>query len=289
MLFIGGLIFALLCVFGSFAASGGALGPLMASMPFELLTILGSAVGIFVMANTKESLKHLMHYVKMVIKGPTYTKDDYVSLLTLLLRIMKKASKGGIPAIEEDYENPESSRIFTLTPSVQKDKKTVSFICDYLRLSGDLQDPYQLDDVMASELKKIQNEELHMSECIQNLADALPALGIVAAVLGVIKTMASINKPPAILGEMIGGAMVGTFLGVLMAYGIFGPLAAKMKEVVEKDGRYQDVVRTVLVAYAQGLQPQICIEIGRKSISEEFMPTFQEMDVVCQNITSSEP
>ncbi|GCD54129.1 flagellar motor protein MotA [Acetobacter pasteurianus] len=287
MLFVGGLIFALLCVFGSFAASGGALSPLIASMPFELLTILGSGLGIFVMANTKDSLKQVPSYIKLVLKGARYGKEDYMQLLNLLFRLMKLSRSKGSTELEQHYENPEDSEIFKSVPTVLNDVRTRDFICDYLRLIGmgvERDDAYLLDSAMERELKKNLSEDLHIAHCLQSLADALPALGIVAAVLGVIKTMASISKPPAVLGEMIAGAMVGTFLGVLMAYGIFAPLSAKMQELVKKDARYQDIVKTVLVAFVQGQSPEVCAEIGRKDIPEDIMPEFSELDSMLSEI-----
>ncbi|QEO16908.1 flagellar motor stator protein MotA [Acetobacter vaccinii] len=287
MLFIGALAFALLCVFGSFVASGGALAPLIKSMPFELLTILGSAIGIFVMANSKDTLKHFPAYLKMTLKGPRYDKAAYIELIVTLFRFTRLAQARGSMALEEHIENPEESSIFAQTPSVRDDIETRNLICDYLRLvSLNIEDAYQLDEVMARELKKNLTEKLHTSESLQSIADALPALGIVAAVLGVIKTMASISKPPAILGEMIGGALVGTFLGVLLSYGVVAPLAARMRDVVSQDGRYQDIIRIVLVAHLQGTPPQVSAEIGRKDIPYTFMPSFSELDTALSESTN---
>ncbi|NVN09879.1 flagellar motor stator protein MotA [Nguyenibacter vanlangensis] len=279
MLFVGGLVFALLCVFGSFVASGGGLAPLIASMPFELVTILGAAVGIFVMANSKQALKQLPGDLKLALKGPRYDKAAYTDLLVTLFRFTRLAHARGTMALEEHVENPGESSIFAQAPKIRDDAETRDLICDYLRLiSLNTDDAYQLDEVMARELKKNLTEKLHISECLQSIADALPALGIVAAVLGVIKTMASINMPPAVLGEMIAGALVGTFLGVLLSYGVVAPLAARMRDVIKQDGRYQDIIRIVFVAHLQGSPPQVSAEIGRKDIPHAFMPSFSELD-----------
>ena len=157
---------------------------------------------------------------------------------------------------------------------------------DYLRMIGmNADDPHQVEDVMARELKKIKEEELHASHALQNIADALPALGIVAAVLGVIKTMASIDQPPAVLGKMIGGALVGTFLGVLLAYGLVGPFAARLKGVVEEEAKYLEVVRAVMVAHLHGNAPQVAVETGRKMVPSHHMPTFQELEEAIQALT----
>jgi chemotaxis protein MotA len=162
----------------------------------------------------------------------------------------------------------------------------VTLVCDYLRMIGmNADDPHQIEDVMARELKKLKEEEMHPSHALQTIADALPALGIVAAVLGVIKTMASIDQPPAVLGKMIGGALVGTFLGVLLAYGLMGPLATRLKSVVEEECKYFEVIRAVLVAHLHGNAPQVAVETGRKMAPSHSMPSFQELEEQLQNLT----
>lgn len=279
MLYIGGLIFALLCVFGSFVASGGAIVPLVKSMPFELLTILGSAVGVFIMSNGMSAIKSVFGYLMLVIKGPKYKKDDYVDLLSLLDDILKKIKKGGINSIEDDFENPEESELFKKYPAIVANHKARNFICDYLRMiSLNMDDPHEINEVMEQELKKNHHEEMHIAESLQGISDALPALGIVAAVLGVVKTMAAISKPPAVLGEMIAGALVGTFLGVLLAYGVVGPLASRMGGVVSIDSHYYNIIRLVIVVYLQEQPVPVCIEVGRKGIPEEYMPEFNELE-----------
>ncbi|MCX5618097.1 flagellar motor stator protein MotA [Bombella sp. TMW 2.2543] len=286
MLYIGGLIFALLCVFGSFAASGGALAPLLASMPFELLTILGAAVGVFVMSNSMSALKSVFGYLMLVVKGPRHSQQSYMDLLALLYRLLRQANMKGIASLENDFEEPQESSIFATSPRIKQDAKTRDMICDYLRLiSMNLDESHQLDEIMGRELKKNLHEDLHIAESLSGISDALPALGIVAAVLGVVKTMAAISKPPAVLGEMIAGALVGTFLGVLLAYGVVGPLASRMQAIVKMDNRYYDTIRTVLVAFLQGQPPQVCIEIGRKDIPEEFMPDFAAVDSMLNELT----
>jgi chemotaxis protein MotA len=188
-------------------------------------------------------------------------------------------------ALETHIEKPEESPAFTKFPRISKDHHAVHLICDYLRMVGmNADDPHQIEDVMARELKKIKEEELHPSHAIQSIADALPALGIVAAVLGVIKTMASIDQPPAVLGGMIGGALVGTFLGILLAYGMMGPMAARLKGVVEEECRYFEVIRAVLVAHLHGNAPQVAVETGRKMVPSGLMPTFQSLEAALQDL-----
>ncbi|NPD67550.1 flagellar motor stator protein MotA [Lichenicola cladoniae] len=285
MFTIGGLVFLLLCVFGSFIASGGAIGPLIASMPFELLSILGAAVGSFLMANSIQEIKHTVAGFKKTVKGPAYKKTDYVEMLSLLYFFVRLASAKGATAIEPHIESPESSSAFIAFPKVLANRHASSMICDYLRMVGmNADDPHQIDDIMARELKKTLAEELHPCHALQSMSDALPALGIVAAVLGVIKTMSKISEPPAVLGEMIGGALVGTFLGVLLAYGVVAPIAAKLRSVVIEESKYYELIRAVIVAHLHGNPPQISIESGRKMVPTQHMPTFQELEIVVQNL-----
>ncbi|MBF0876358.1 flagellar motor stator protein MotA [Gluconobacter cerevisiae] len=279
MFIIIGLVVVLGCVFGSFVASGGAIGPLVSSMPFELLTILGAAVGTFLMANSMAAVKHLPGGLKKAMKGSQYGRSDYVDLLSLLFHIAKLASSKGFMALEAHIEDPQGSTVFSAFPKIRDNSHVCSFICDYLRMAGmNATDPYQMDEVMGNELKKNMREEMHLSHALQSISDALPALGIVAAVLGVIKTMASISKPPIVLGEMIAGALVGTFLGILLAYGIVAPIASRLGGVVEEEASYLDLVRSVIVAHLQGNAPQVSVEIGRKSIPSDLMPSFQEVE-----------
>jgi chemotaxis protein MotA len=285
MLTIGGLGFLLACVFGSFVASGGAIGPLMASMPFELLTILGAAVGTFIMANSMTAVKHTLAGFGMILKGERYKKADYIELLSLLFYFTRLANQRGAMALEPHIEKPEESAAFKHFPKIMSNHHTTALICDYLRMMGmNADDPHQIEDLMGRELKKTLQEELHGSHAIQTMADALPALGIVAAVLGVIKTMGHINEPPAVLGEMIGGALVGTFLGVLLAYGVAAPCASRIKSIVEGDFRYSDVIRAVLVAHLHGNAPQVSVETGRKMVPNQFMPSFQELEEALQKL-----
>ena len=285
MLTIGGLAFLMACVFGSFAMSGGSIGPLIASMPFELLTILGAAIGTFIMANSMTGVKHTLAGFGMILKGEKYKKPDYVELLSLLFFFTRLASQRGAMALEPHIEKPEESAAFKAFPKIMHDHHTSALICDYLRMIGmNADDPHQIEDLMGRELKKTLNEEMHGSHAIQTMADALPALGIVAAVLGVIKTMGHINEPPAVLGEMIGGALVGTFLGVLLAYGIAAPCAVRIKSIVDGDFRFSDVIRAVLVAHLHGNAPQVSVETGRKMVPNEFMPSFQELEEALQKM-----
>jgi chemotaxis protein MotA len=279
MLTIGGVVLIVLCVFGTFVISGGAIGPLMDALPFEFLTIGGAAIGVFVAGNSMYDIKHTLAGFGKIVKGSRYKKQDYVDLLCLLYALIRLAASKGAMALESHIEDPASSAIFGHFPGIQKNHHASLMICDYLRMVGmNADDPHQIEDVMARELKKTLAEEMHGVHAMQTMADGLPALGIVAAVLGVIKTMAKISEPPLILGEMIGEALTGTFLGVLLAYGLMGPFAAKLKSVVNEDAKYYEVVRAVLVAHLHGNAAQVSVETGRKMVPNRYMPNFQELE-----------
>jgi chemotaxis protein MotA len=285
MIAAGGLVFLLACVFGSYIASGGSMAPLIEAIPFEMVTIGGAAIGSFVMSNSIHDVKHTIGGVVRALKGARYRKSDYVDLLSLLFFFVRLANTKGPLALESHIERPEESKAFQRFSKVLKNSRASAMICDYLRMVGmNADDPNQIEDVMARELKKTLNEELHGAHALQIMADALPALGIVAAVLGVIKTMSHINEPPAVLGAMIGGALTGTFLGVLLAYGVAGPFAARLRNVLLEESKYFEVIRAVLVAHLHGNAPQVSVETGRKMAPNQHMPSFQELEKAVQSL-----
>ncbi len=279
MLTGGGFIFLLLCVFGSFALTGGSVLAVVEGLPFELLTIGGAAIGSFVMANSMHVIKATGGGMKKVFAGSRYHEHGYLELLGLLYKLLRLSAGKGSMAVEAHIENPQESAIFLEHPDLLKDATLLPMICDYFRMFGmDADDPHQIEDVIGRELKKTRLEHMHPVHALQALADGLPALGIVAAVLGVIKTMTHINEPPAVLGEMIGGALVGTFLGVLLAYGLAAPICARLKQVVEEESCFFEVMKAVMIAHLHGNPPQISIETGRKMVPNEYMPTFKELE-----------
>jgi chemotaxis protein MotA len=285
MLTLGGLAFVLICVFGSYLVSGGSMAPLIEAVPFEMWTIGGAAIGTFLMANSMHDVKHTLGGIGKIIKGAAYKKADYVELLSLLYFFVRLASTKGVMALEPHIEKPDDSVAFQKFPKILNDRHLSAIICDYLRLFGmNADDPNQIEDVMARELKKTLREELHGAYALQTMADGLPALGIVAAVLGVVKTMSHINEPPAVLGAMIGEALVGTFLGILLAYGVAAPFASRLKGLVEEESKYLEVVRAVLVAHLHGNAPQVSVETGRKMAPNQYMPTFQELEEELQSL-----
>ena len=249
------------------------------SLPFELMGILGSGIAAFLIANSMDVIKATLAGFGKIFGGAKWKKQDYKDLLSLLFQLTKTMKSKGVVALESHIEKPKESTIFQKYPKVLKDHFAVDFICDTLRMmTMNLEDPHQVEDAMEKQLEKHHHEAQAGAHALQNMADALPALGIVIAVLGVIKTMGSITEPPEVLGGMIGGALVGTFLGVFLAYGMIGPFATRLKDIVEQDGAYYKIIQSVLVAHLHGNAAQISVEIGRGDIPSTAQPSFAEME-----------
>jgi chemotaxis protein MotA len=213
------------------------------------------------------------------MSGPKWGKKDYQDLLALLFQLTKLMKTKGVVALEAHIEKPDESPIFQKYPKLLKDHFVVDFICDTLRMmTMNLDDPHQVEDAMEKQLEKHHHEALHPAHALQTMADGLPALGIVAAVLGIVKTMGAINEPPEVLGLMIGKALVGTFLGVFLAYGIVGPMASRLNAVTEQDGQFYKIIRDVLVAHLHGNAAQVSVEIGRGSVPTVMQPSFAQLE-----------
>ncbi|MEL6999736.1 MAG: flagellar motor stator protein MotA [Pseudomonadota bacterium] len=273
-----GIVVVMVMVFGGYLLAGGKMGIIVKALPFEMMMIGGAATGAFIVANSGGVIKHTLKDVGGAFKGAKWKKQDYQDLLCLLFSLIKIARKDPV-AIETHVEDPGSSPIFQAYPKILADKGAVNMICDSIRMSMmNYDDPHQLEDVLEKQLEGRLHHALHGSHAIQTVADGLPALGIVAAVLGVIKTMGSIDQPPEVLGRLIGGALVGTFLGVFLAYGITGPLSNKMKEIAESDHKFYELIRDILVASLHKHSPQICIEVARQNVDSGMRPSFNEMD-----------
>ena len=271
------LLFAL--VFGSFIISGGNMGVILHSLPHEMMCIGGAGIASFLIANSMTVIKGTGGGFSKVFGGPKWKASDYRDLLSLLFLLTKTMKSKGVIALESHIEKPKESSIFSRFPKVMKDHFAVDFICDTLRMmTMNLEDPHQVEDAMEKQLEKHHHEALAPSHALQSLADALPALGIVAAVLGVIKTMGAITEPPEVLGEMIGSALVGTFMGVFLAYGLVAPMATRMKDVVEEEGAFYKIIQSVLVAHLHGNAAQISVEIGRGSVPSPSQPSFSELE-----------
>lgn len=278
MLGIIGILVTMVMVFGGYVAAGGKMGIILTALPFEMAMIGGSAVGAFLLANDGHTVKHTLKDIKLVFSGVKRKKEDYKMMLNCLYDLVKTARISPL-TIESHIDAPKESTIFQKYPTVLEDDLAIGVICDYLRVIGmSVDDPHQFDEMIGGELEKYLEENLHSSHALQTMADGLPALGIVAAVLGVIKTMASIDQPPEVLGKMIGGALVGTFLGVFLSYGLVAPMASKVKAVHESDHQYYILIKNVLIAYLNKHQPAACIEIARKNVPAGYRPSFFEVE-----------
>ena len=279
MLTLVGLIVVFVGVFGGYVLSGGKMGIILHALPFEGMMIGGAAVGSFLASNGGTVAGKGLKGIGRTIKGSKWKKQDYQDSLSLLFAISKMVRTKGPIALEAHIENPEESTLFTEYPRILGDHFAIELITDYLRMTTmNFDDVHQIEEIMDKELEKHHHEEVKASDALQGMADALPALGIVAAVLGVIKTMASISEPPEILGFLIGGALVGTFLGVLLAYGVVGPLASRLKGVIDEDGTLYHVIKDVMVAHLHGNSPQISVEIGRQAVPSKLKPSFYELE-----------
>jgi chemotaxis protein MotA len=260
--------------------TGGNLGPVMHALPHEMLIIGGAGVGSLLIGNSTKELKALGGGLAKVFKGPRYAKQDYLDCILLLGKLMKLLRTEGPVALEPHIESPKESNIFSEYPKLLADQTLIHLICDTLRLvvvsSGTL-DPHAVEEVMDNAIKNHHHHSIKPADGLQNLADALPALGIVAAVLGVVKTMGSIDKPPEILGGMIGSALVGTFLGVLLAYGLVGPFANRAKQVIEADAAMYQTVKQIIIASLHGHPQPLVIEAARSGIEHSNQPTFAEV------------
>lgn len=277
MFVIIGIVVVLGAVVGGYAASGGHLGVLW--QPFELIIIFGAAIGSLCIGNPKAVLFGIGKGVASTFKGSPYTKDSYLELLSLLYTTFKLARTKGNLALEQHVEHPEESSIFQQFPGFHGNHHAVTFFCDYLRLiTLGTENAHEVEALMDVELETHHHEQGQLSGALQNMADAMPALGIVAAVLGVIHTMGSITEPPEVLGHLIGGALVGTFMGVLFAYGFIGPLANAIKNVNEAEAKYYQCLKAGLIAHVQGYAPAISVEFARKALLTEVRPSFQEVE-----------
>ena len=278
MVGIIGIIIIFVMVFGGYLAAGGKMGIILKSLPYEITMIGGAAVGAFVISNDLSSIKHTVKDLGKVFKGARWKHDDYRDLLCLLFELVRLARQNPV-AIEEHIEAPSESAIFSRYPKILDDREAIDLICDTMRsASMNYDDPHQVEEVLEKRMESNNHHAMHSSHALQTVADGLPALGIVAAVLGVIKTMGSIDQPPEILGKMIGGALVGTFLGVFLAYGLVGPFASKLKTITEEDGHFYQLIREVLVANLHNHATNICIEVGRQNTPSHCRPSYSELE-----------
>ena len=278
MIGIVGIVIVFVMVFGGYVIAGGKIGIILHSLPYEMMMIAGAAIGAFVISNDKHGITHTLKDVAKVFKGPHWKTQDFRDLLCLMFQLIRIARANPVE-LDQHIENPEESAIFKTYPRVLADDEAVALICDTLRsASMNYDDPMQVEEVLNKRIEKHYQDALHSAHTLQTIADGLPALGIVAAVLGVIKTMASIDQPPEILGKMIGGALVGTFLGVFLAYGLVGPFAARVKGVIDEDQHFYNLIREVMVAALHNHAPNICVEVGRQNTPANLRPSYNELE-----------
>lgn len=275
-----GIVILIVMVFGGFAITGGALGPVLHALPHEMLIIGGAAVGAMVTGNSLHGLKAIGGAFGKVFKGPRHTKQDHIDAIILTTRLMKLLRSEGPVAMESHVTDPANSTIFAEFPKLLANKELTALICDTLTLivvsSGTLE-VHAVEEVMDNALKTHFHELHEPQHALQTLADALPALGIVAAVLGVVKTMGSISEPPEVLGGMIGSALVGTFLGVLLAYGMVAPMAGRLKQIIEADEQIFHAVKQVIIASLHGWPQPLVVESARSGLGHDFRPGLSEL------------
>ncbi|AVF04687.1 MAG: flagellar motor stator protein MotA [Devosia indica] len=277
MRLIIGIVVVFACVFGGYSAMGGHVEVLW--QPFEFVIILGAAIGAFIIANGAPVLKAVPSMFGTLFKGPKYNKAAYVELLGLQFSMYKLIQQKGILGIEPHIEDPHNSTLFNAFPTFAKNHHAVEFVCDYMRMvTMGSNNVHEMDALMDEELETHHQEQERIVSAMQAVADGTPALGIVAAVLGVIKTMGAISEPPEVLGHLIGGALVGTFFGVFVAYGFFGPMAQSLKSTFEAESKYFLSLKVGLLAHIGGQPPVMAIEFARKALMSEVRPSFAEVE-----------
>ncbi|MBI1216601.1 MAG: flagellar motor stator protein MotA [Alphaproteobacteria bacterium] len=273
------------CTLGGYVLNNGHMAVLW--QPFEFVIIFGSACMAFLIANSPHAVKQTLADIKSIYKKDKYAKPEYLELLSMLYLVFKTARAKGWLALEQHIENPHESEIFKKFPVFYSDHHAITFFCDYMRLiSLGAEKPHEIEALMDEEIETQREGRNHTSHAVQTMADGMPALGIVAAVLGVIHTMGSITEPPEVLGHLIGGALVGTFLGVWLSYGFIAPIASAIKERNDTELKYYLCMKTSVLAFLQGAAPQVAIEFGRKILMHDTQPTFLEVEEATQNVTA---
>ncbi len=285
--FFIGLITAVACTLGGYVFEGGHLSVLADAAPIEIVIMGGTAAGGFIIANPKSVKKGVGKSMKLLIKKPKFNKESYIELLSLMYQIFKLAKTKGMLALEAHVEKPEESSIFQAFPGFLHNHHAVEFFCDYLRLfTLGADKPFEIEALMDEELEVHHAENEAIAAAVQSIADGMPAIGIVAAVLGVIHTMGSISEPPEVLGRLIGGALVGTFMGVWTAYGFVGPMGTFIKATQDAESKYLQCLKIGMLAHLQGFAPSISIEYARKTLMADVRPSFTEVEEATQALSA---
>lgn len=286
MLWIIGIIIVSVSIFIGYTGGGGHLNVLW--QPFEFLIIAGAGIGAFITANTKATLKKVPLSLAHLLRGPRYNKESYLELLSLLYVLFKLSRTKGMLALEAHIDHPNESTLFAQFPQFLTNEEAVTFLCDYLRLlTMGTDNPNEVSDLFDEEMDTHHAQLLVVPNALQQMADGLPALGIVAAVLGVIHTMGSITEPPEVLGHLIGGALVGTFLGVLLSYGFIGPISSGIHSIYELDLKYFECIKVGLLAHLNGYAPAVSVEFARKVLYAQVQPTFYEVEEAVSGLSAN--
>jgi chemotaxis protein MotA len=274
-----GYIICLGCIFGAYIIHGGNISVIIHALPTEMMAIGGGAIGAFLVNNQPKTVKAVIGSLGPLFKGSKYSKSRYMELLAMLFEVLQKIRKEGLMSIENDVEEPHKSALFGKYKTVGHDHHVLEFVTDYLRMmvSGNL-NAHEIESLMDNEIDTHHHEGHAACAAVARLAGALPAFGIVAAVLGVVNTMGSVGQPPAVLGGMIGSALVGTFLGILLAYGVVEPLGGLMEQKLDENTKEFQVIKTTLLASMQGYAPQVAVEFGRKVLYSTDRPSFAELE-----------
>lgn len=281
MFAIIGSVFVLMCVVGGFVLEGGNIAALW--QPLELLIIGGSAVGTLITVSTPALFKEMIHRLLQVMKGSGINKATYIELLQCMFELIKMASANPI-SIEPHVENPENSEIFKRYPAVLHNHHALDFICDTLKVQiASSLSPYDLEDLMNADLEAVHEEEHRLVGIMNRVGDAMPGLGIVAAVLGIVITMGKLDQGKEVIGHSVGAALVGTLLGILISYGYIQPIVARIEIIMGEEGKFVNTAKICLLAYAKGVNAKVCAEFGRRAIPAEFRPTFKEVDEATAN------
>lgn len=283
MLVLIGAAVVIVCVIGGYIGNGGEIGVLI--QPLEFLIILGAAAGGFLIGNPKSVVQATLKSFKGLIGGSKRNKQSYLELFSLLYSLFRLAKTKGDLALESHVEKPDDSPLFQKFPNFSSDHHTLEFLCDYLRLlTLGTNNAHEVETIIDEEIESHHHESAQITDAITNIADGLPALGIVAAVLGVIHTMGSITEPPEVLGHLIGGALVGTFFGVLVSYGFVGPIARGLTAIYHDESAYLKCIKSCLLAHMMGYAPQVSVEFGRKTLSPHVRPSFAEVEETVTNL-----
>jgi len=279
MIQIAGIIGVFVAIFGGYLIAGGHLAVIIHAVGPEMIIIGGSGVMTMLISSDGAGMMKVGKSLGQVFKGSRWKKADYSDMLSLLYLLLRTHQKEGAAKLEKHIEKPDSSPIFSRYPRIARDAAVSGLICDTMRtITLNNKDPHLVGEMMEATIEKRAAEDIKPAKALQTVADAFPALGIVAAVLGIIKALGAISESPEVLGRMIGSALVVTFLGVFLSYGLVGPMAARLKSIFEEERRMLDVARAVITSYLQNLSPQICVEVGRQSVPTKLQPSFDQME-----------